>query len=200
MLPASMTLINEAFPDARRRAKALGVWAAGGAVVSAAGPVLGGALSTWDWRLVFAVNAPVCAVMLVLSVRVQRSPSRPVPFDWAGQVLALIALGAILFGLIEGGEVGYTSPVIVALSVLGAAALVLFVLVQARSAHPMMPLTLFRQRAMQVALFGGFTFIYAWFGSVFVASLYLQQELGIESVLAGLVFLPGRCCRSAATS
>lgn len=55
----------------------------------------------------------------------------------------------------------------------------------------MMPLVLFRNRPTQVALFAGFTFIYAWFGSVFVASLYLQQELGIESAIAGLVFLPG---------
>jgi DHA2 family methylenomycin A resistance protein-like MFS transporter len=58
MLPASMTLIREAFPDGVRRARALGVWAAGGAVASAAGPVLGGVLSTWDWRLIFAINVP----------------------------------------------------------------------------------------------------------------------------------------------
>lgn len=191
MLPASMTLINEAFPDSQSRAKALGVWAAGGAVASAAGPVLGGALSIWDWRLVFAVNLPICVAMLALSVRVQRSPRRPSPFDWSGQILVLVGLSSILFALIEGGEVGYGHPAIVILFVLGVVAQVLFVLVQAHSRHPMMPLVLFRNRPTQVALFAGFTFIYAWFGSVFVASLYLQQELGIESAIAGLVFLPG---------
>ncbi|MFT4110826.1 MFS transporter [Propionicimonas sp.] len=190
MLPASMTLIREAFPEARGRAKALGVWAAGGAVASAAGPVLGGALSAVDWRLIFAVNVPVCAGMLILAPHVQRSPRNGRPFDWAGQVLALIALGSIICALIEGGAIGYGRPLIVTLLIVGAAALVLFLLVQARVPHPMMPLGLFRASAMRVAMFGGFTFIYAWFGSVFLASLYLQQHLHIAPATAGLVFLP----------
>lgn len=191
MLPASMTLIREGFPDLRHRAKALGVWAAGGAVASAAGPVLGGVLSTWDWRLVFAVNVPVCALMLALSVRVPRSPRASVPFDWPGQVLALVALGALIFAMIEGGAIGYLHPLIVTLFVVGAATLALFLVVQARVKHPMMPLGLFRDGSMRVAMFGGFAFIYAWFGSVFLASLYLQQELGVVPALAGIVFIPG---------
>lgn len=191
MLPASMTLIREAFPDPRGRAKALGVWAAGGAVASAAGPVLGGALSAWDWRLIFAVNVPVCIVMLAVSLRVPRSPRSSTPFDWLGQFLALIALGSILLGLIEGGAIGYGHPLIVTLLLVGVAALVLFVVVQGRVAHPMMPLELFRTGPMRVAMFGGFAFIYAYFGSVFVTSLYLQQELRIAPAVAGLVFLPG---------
>ncbi len=190
MLPASMTLIREAFPEPSSRAKALGVWAAGGAVASAAGPVLGGVLSSWDWRLIFAVNVPVCAGMLVLGSRVRRSPRTAVPFDWAGQILALVALGSIIYALIEGGAIGYGDPLIVGLLVVGVVALVAFVLVQARVAYPMMPLGLFRAGPMRVAMFGGFTFIFAWFGSVFVASLYLQQQLHIAPALAGLVFLP----------
>lgn len=190
MLPASMTLIREAFPESRGRARALGVWAAGGAVASAAGPVLGGALSTWDWRFIFAVNVPVCAVMLALAPRVQRSPRTSVPFDWAGQFLALISLGSIIYALIEGGAIGYGHPLILGLLISGAAALVLFLLVQARVAHPMMPLRLFHAGPMRVAMFGGFTFIYAWFGSVFLASLYLQQHLHLAPALAGLVFVP----------
>lgn len=190
MLPASMTLIREAFPEARARAKALGVWAAGGAVASAAGPVLGGSLSAWDWRLIFAVNIPVCAAMLLLIPRVRRSPRTNVPFDWAGQCLALIAIGSIIFALIEGGAIGYGHPLIILLLIVGVIALAGFVVVQSRVAHPMMPLALFRPTPMRVAMFGGFTFIYAWFGSVFVASLYLQQQLDLSPVLAGLVFLP----------
>ena len=190
MLPASMTLVREAFPDSAPRARALGVWAAGGAVASAAGPILGGVLSSWDWRLVFLVNVPVCAVMLLLFIRVARSPGRPSRFDWAGQLLALIALGTLIYALIEGGVVGYTNPVIIGLFLLGAVALAAFIGVQARTRTPMMPLTLFRSGAMRVAFFGGFVFIFAWFGIVFLASLYLQQHLGMPAALAGLVFLP----------
>ncbi|MFT4295132.1 MAG: MFS transporter, partial [Micropruina sp.] len=172
------------------RARALGVWAAGGAVASAAGPVLGGALSGWDWRLIFAVNVPVCAAMLALAPRVRRSPRTSVPFDWAGQLLALVALGSIIYALIEGGVIGYGDPLIVVLLIVGVSALVAFVVVQSRVAHPMMPLGLFHAGPMRVAMFGGFTFIYSWFGSVFVASLYLQQQLHLAPALAGLVFLP----------
>jgi DHA2 family methylenomycin A resistance protein-like MFS transporter len=165
--------------------------AAGGAVASAAGPVLGGVLSTWDWRLIFAINVPVCAFMLILAARVQRSPRTPARFDWTGQFLALVGLGSIIYALIEGGVVGYLAPMIVVLLIVGVCALGLFLLVQARSDHPMVPLRIFRSRPMRVAMFGGFAFIFAWFGSVFVASLYLQQELNIPPALAGLVFLPG---------
>jgi len=191
MLPASMTLIREVFPDPWRRARALGVWAAGGAVASAAGPVLGGVLSGWDWRLIFAVNVPVCVVMLALAAWVPRSPQARVPFDWAGQALALIALGSIIFALIEGGTIGYGAPLIICLLIVGVATLALFLAVQARVKHPMMPLTLFGTGAMRVAMFAGFVFIYSWFGSVFLASLFLQQELHVAPAQAGLVFLPG---------
>lgn len=104
MLPASMALIPEASPDARQRARALGWWAAGGAVASAAGPVLGGVLAGVDWRWVFGVNVPVCAVMVVLARWLRPSPQRRVPFDWAGQVLAVVALVALVYGLVEGAS------------------------------------------------------------------------------------------------
>ena len=190
MLPASMALIREAFPDPRERARALGIWAVGGAVAGAAGPLLGGLLTTVSWRLVFGINLPVCVLMLVLLRRVVRSPRRPRPFDWAGQVLSLGALTTLMFGLIEGGHAGYGSvEVVVALSI-GVLALGAFVVVQGRVAHPMLPLALLRPRGMRIALVVGFAFMVSNFGTVFVNSLYLQQHLGLTPLLAGLVFLP----------
>ncbi|ROP74516.1 MFS transporter [Curtobacterium sp. PhB115] len=190
MLPASMALIREAFPDARERAHALGIWAVGGAVAGAVGPVLGGLLTTLDWRLVFAINLPVCAAMLVMLVRVGASVRRPSRFDAAGQVLALLALGGLVFGLIEGGATGFGSwPVVLALTV-AAGALVGFLVVEARGRHPMMPLDLFRSSGVRIALGVGFAFMVGNFGSVFVLSLFLQQHLGLPPLAAGLVFLP----------
>jgi DHA2 family methylenomycin A resistance protein-like MFS transporter len=75
MLPASMALIRQAFPDPRRRAHALGIWAVGGAVAGAVGPLMGGLLTTVNWRLVFGINLPVCIAMLVLLAPV--APSQP---------------------------------------------------------------------------------------------------------------------------
>jgi DHA2 family methylenomycin A resistance protein-like MFS transporter len=190
MLPASMALIREAFPDGRERAHALGIWAVGGAVAGAVGPVLGGALTTIDWRLVFAINLPVCILMLALLRAVQRSQQHASPFDWAGQIASIIALAALVFGLIEGGAVGFGDPVVLTSLVVAAVGISVFLRIQARGSHPMMPLHLFRSSGMRISLAVGFAFMVSNFGTVFVLSLYLQQYLGLTPLLAGLVFLP----------
>jgi len=190
LLPASTALIREAFPDPARRARALGVWTAGGAVSGAAGPLLGGLLTTLNWRLVFAINIPVCLLILAFIPRVAPSARRALPFDWAGQVLAVTGLVALVYALIDGGERGFGRPLVIVVFAVAAASLAGFTAVQARVAHPMMPLSLFRPHSMRIALLGGFTFIVGWYGTVFLASLYLQQHLGLSPLVAGLAFLP----------
>ncbi len=190
MLPASMALIREAFPDTRRRARALGVWAVGGAVAGLVGQPLGGLLTTVDWRLVFTINLPVGVGMALFLLTVARSPTRPAPFDWAGQGLAAVALAALVYGLIEGGHSGFDAPAVVATLVLAAAAIIAFVLVQARVAHPMMPLELFHARGFRIALPVGFAFMVGNYGNVFTTSLFLQQYIGLSPLRAGLVYVP----------
>ena len=185
-----MALIREAYPDSRRRAQALGIWAVGGAVAGAVGPLLGGLLTTIDWRLAFGINLPVCAGMLVLLRYVSHSPRRPAPFDWAGQALALITLGALIFGLIHGGAVGFVDPSVIIVLAVAAVGLVGFLAVEARARHPMMPLPLFHSAGLRIALAVGFAFMAGWFGTVFYVSLFLQQHLGLTPLRAGLVFLP----------
>jgi MFS transporter, DHA2 family, methylenomycin A resistance protein len=194
MLPASMSLIREGFPNPRLRAKALGVWAVGGAVAGAVGPSLGGLLTTLDWRWVFAINLPVCAAMLVLLRFVSPSPRRPSPFDWAGQVLAIVALGTLVYGLIHGGSIGFGAPSVIIALLVAVIGIVGFLLVDARVRHPMMPLMLFQSAGMRIALSVGFAFMAGWFGTVFFASLFLQQHLGLTPLQAGLVFLPAAFC------
>jgi len=190
VLPASMALVREAFPDARRRARALGVWAVGGAVSGLVGQPLGGLLTTLDWRWVFVLNVPVGVGMLAFLAAVARSPRRPRPFDWAGQVLAVLALTALVHGLIEGGHAGFGAPLVLAELLLAVLGVLAFLRVQARVAHPMMPLGLFRARGVRIALPVGFAFMVGNFGNVFVVSLYLQQHLGLSPLRAGLVFVP----------
>ena len=190
MLPASMALIREAFPDARERAHALGIWAVGGAVAGAVGPLLGGLLTTLNWRLVFGINLPVCVLMLLLLTRVARSPRRPSPFDWIGQLVALIALVSLMYGLITGGDTGFGNPVVIVALVVAGVGIAAFLRLQAVGRHPMMPLDLFRSTAMRISLFAGLAFMVGNFGSVFVMSLYLQQHLGLSPLLAGITFLP----------
>jgi DHA2 family methylenomycin A resistance protein-like MFS transporter len=170
MLPASMALVREAFPDPRRRARALGVWAVGGAVAALVGQPLGGLLTTLDWRWVFTINLPVGLGMLAF--------------------LAVVALSALVYGLIEGGHTGFTAAWVIAALVVAVLGIGAFVLVQSRAAHPMMPLSLFHARGFRIALPVGFAFMVGNYGNVFVVSLYLQQHLGLSPLHAGLVFLP----------
>jgi DHA2 family methylenomycin A resistance protein-like MFS transporter len=183
MLPASMALIRQAFPDPRRRAHALGIWAVGGAVAGVVAPLVGGLLTTVNWRLVFAINLPVCAAMLLLLAAVAS------PFDWASQTVSITALTALMYGLITGGTEGFGSPPVVASLVVAAGGIAGFLMLQGRVRHPMMPLDLFRSTSMRISLAVGFAFMVSHFGTVFVVSLYLQQHLGM-SQHAGLVFLP----------
>jgi DHA2 family methylenomycin A resistance protein-like MFS transporter len=190
MLPATMSLIREAFPDSQQRARALGIWAVGGAVAGAVGPLLGGLLTTVDWRLVFAINLPVCLGMLIGLRSIPPSPRRPVSFDWAGQILAITALAALTYGLITGGSTGFNSPSVIITLLVAVAGVAGFLLVEARGRHPMMPLELLRPSGMRISLSVGFAFMAGWFGTVFLVSLYLQQHLGLTPLQAGLVFLP----------
>ena len=190
MLPASLALIREVYPDAVQRTRAIAVWAIGGAVASAAGPVVGGALSLLSWRLIFLINLPVGMVALCLLARLPRSPRRAVPFDWAGQVAAVVGMGALTYGLIEGGGAGFGAPRVLSVLAVAVAALAAFLLAQARGAHPMVPLGLFRSRPVAVSLLVGFAFVVGFYGLVFLLSLYFQEVRGLSPLATGLAFLP----------
>ena len=190
IIPSAMALIGQAYPDPVRRARAVGVWAMGGAVASSCGPVLGGVLTLVSWRAIFFLNVPAGAVALVLLARTARSPRRPVPFDWAGQVTAVLAMGGLTYGAIEAGAAGFTDTRVVTALAVAATGLAAFVLSQARGGHPMVPLGLFRSRNVTIAVAVGFTFIVGYYGLPFVMSLYLQQQRGLSSLSAGVAFLP----------
>ncbi|MFF9198077.1 MFS transporter [Streptomyces sp. NPDC014779] len=185
MLPASLALVREAYADPLRRARAVSLWAAGGTVAVALGPVAGGALTTaWSWRGIFFINLPLGLLALALLTRVRRSARRPAPLDLPGQVTAVLALGALTFAAIEGGRAAWWA---LGLAVVSFAA---FLLIEARRRHPMVPLGLFRDRTVWVAVSAGAANTVAFYGMVFVFSLFFQQVLGLSALGAGLMFLP----------
>jgi DHA2 family methylenomycin A resistance protein-like MFS transporter len=188
--PTSLALIREAYTQARTRAKAVAYWALGGSVAAAAGPVLGGVLTGLSWRAIFWVNLPVGAAALVLLRRVKVSPRRPHPFDVPGQVLALVALVAVTYGVIEGGGRGYGAADVVVALVLAVLAGGGFLVSQRRGRHPMVPLELFRDRPVAIALAAAFLTMAAFYGVVFMQSLYFQQARGASPIQTGLLFLP----------
>jgi MFS transporter, DHA2 family, methylenomycin A resistance protein len=190
LMPASMALIRQAYADPTQRARAVAVWAMGGAVASSSGPVLGGLLSLVSWRLIFAINVPVGAAALALLTRTERSPHRQVPFDRVGQVTAVLAMGGLTYGAIEAGATGFTAPRVLFAFAVAILALAAFLAAQARGAHPMVPLELFRTRTVSAAVAVGFAFIVGYYGLPFVMSLYLQQLRGLSPLATGMAFLP----------
>ncbi|MFD7504293.1 MFS transporter [Streptomyces sp. NPDC059850] len=189
-MPTSMALVRQAFPDPARRAHAVGVWAMGGAMAAAAGPVLGGVLSLLSWRMIFWSNLPVGVITLLLLSRTPHSPTRPAPFDWIGQITGILAMGGLTFGAIEAGEAGFTAPQVLGalgLAVLSSAA---FVTAQAKGTHPMVPLELFRATTVVIATGIGFAFMVGFYGLPFLFSLSFQQQHGLSALAAGIAFLP----------
>jgi MFS transporter, DHA2 family, methylenomycin A resistance protein len=190
MMPSSMALIGQAYADPARRTRAVAVWAMGGAIASSSGPVLGGLLTLVSWRLIFVINVPAGAATLVLLARTGRSPHRRVPFDWTGQVSAVLAMGGLTYGAIEAGAQGFAAPAVLAGFTVAVVALAAFPAAQACGAHPMVPLDLFRSRTVSVAVAIGFAFVAGYYGLPFVMSLYLQQLRGLSALATGVVFLP----------
>ena len=190
MMPASMALVGQAYPAPAKRARAVAVWAMGGAVAASAGPVLGGLLTLATWRLIFFINLPVGVAALTLLARTEHSPHRKVPFDWVGQVTAILGMGGLTYAAIEAGAEGLTAPGVVTAFAVAVTALAAFLAAQARGAHPMMPLELFRSRNVSIAVAVGFAFMVGYYGLPFVMSLYLQQLRGLSSLATGVAFLP----------
>ncbi|AEW95583.1 MULTISPECIES: MFS transporter [Streptomycetaceae] len=191
MLPSSLALVRQAYPQAAERARAIALWTVGGAVSTAAGPVVGGALtSSLGWPSIFFLNLPVGLVTLLVLARVPASPRRHAALDLPGQLAAVVALAALTYGVIEGGGAGFGSPQVIGSLALAVLAMAAFVAVEAKVADPMVPLSLFRSRTVGVSLLIGFAVNAAFYGTVFVVGLFFQQVLGLSAVGAGVMFVP----------
>jgi EmrB/QacA subfamily drug resistance transporter len=193
LLPSTLALITATFPDRREQAQAIGLWSGVSAMALVAGPLLGGLLTgTLGWRSVFYVNVPVGALALVVAGRVIAESRDPAgrSLDLPGQILAILTLGSLTFALIEGNTHGWTSPPILALLAVAAVGALAFLLVESRSAHPMLALGFFRDArfssANAIAVLVGFALL----GFVFFNTLYFQTVKGYSPLQAGLRYAP----------
>jgi EmrB/QacA subfamily drug resistance transporter len=197
LVPATLAIIMATFDSARERATAIGAVSAIGALALAFGPLIGGFISQhlhWGW--IFFINVPVGVVTMAItlvSVRESRG-SGAARLDLPGLLASAVALFALVYALIEGNDKGWTSGVIVASFAVAAVAVALFLVIEARTEHPMVSLPLFRSAAFS----GGTVTMMLWafgvFGIYFFTSLYLQDILGFSPTKAGLAFVPMALC------
>ena len=192
LLPNALSLLNRTFEDPAAKARAVGIWACCSSAGASAGPVLGGFLvGGLGWRSIFFINVPVgilAFALLRVSVPERRAAGRPRPFDCLSQALAVAALASLTYALIEGRARGLGAAAVPA-AILGAS-VVLFARRQARSAAPMLPRQLPRIPAWVNANAVAFLVCFAYYGFVFMASLYLQNFRHFSPLLTGLTFLP----------
>jgi EmrB/QacA subfamily drug resistance transporter len=192
--PAALAIISTTFEEGADRSKALGVWAAIASGGAAAGLVLGGALTellSWPW--IFFVNVPVGAATLLLSLRLvpeSKDEEAHRSFDIAGAVTATGGLMALVYAIVEAEQKGWGSATTVGFFVLSVALLAAFVVIEQRSAEPLVRLSIFRVRSLTAANVVMLFVACGLFAMFFFNSLYIQRVLGYRPLKAGLAFLP----------
>lgn len=193
LVPGSLALISAAFPE-RERGRAIGTWSGFSGVAAAVGPVLGGFLvDHYSWPWAFLVNAPLGAAVIAIAawrVPESKSPAAGTRLDVRGAVLATVALGGIVFALIEAPVQGWrATPVLLAASA-GVTAAIVFVLVEQRTPAAMLPLHLFRNRDFAGANLLTLLLYAALGGSLYFLPLNLIQVQGYSAAAAGAALLP----------
>ncbi len=192
MVPGSLALIARAYPP-DLRGRAIGQWAAASALTTALGPLLGGVIlglgTEGAWRLIFALNLPLGGLAIwLIRAHVTHDPARPnQPLDAPGAALITAALGLIAYGLTMTGPAGSGQT---GLIWLGLGCLVGFVLWEARSAHPMIPMSLFANRVFSAANLATGALYFALSTVLFFLPMTVIAGWGVSEAEAALAFLP----------
>lgn len=193
MVPGSLAIISAYFPS-DQRGRAIGTWSSFSTITTAFGPVLGGFLASQGlWRMVFLINLPLAAIALyalVAHVPESRNIENTRRIDYPGTVLVTLGLAGITFGLTEGTNYGWGAPLILVSLLGGLLALIAFVIVESRSANPMVPLRLFKSRTFSGANLLTLFLYGALAGALFFFPLNLIQVQDYPSEVAAFALLP----------
>lgn len=192
IMPATLSLITTIFPP-QERSKAIVLWAGFAGAGGALGPIVSGALlEAYWWGSAFLVNLPVIALVIAAVFFLSPTSKDPesTPLDPVGALLSLVGLAALVFGIIEGPERGWSDPAVMVGFVVAVSGLVGFVVWERRSDHPMLPLSFFSDRRMSVGSGVITVAFFVMFGLFFLFSLYLQFVRGYSPLSAGLATLP----------
>jgi len=192
-MPSTLAIISAIFPDPKERTQAVGIWAAVSALALALGPFTGGFISQrWHWGWIFLINVPVGIATIAITAASLTDSREGVRrrLDLPGLATSAVALFAVTYALIEGHNRGWSSMPILGSFALSAVALAVFLLIESRSAEPMVDLSIFRSRVFS----GGTSALGLWgfgvMGIYFFTAMYLQNVLGFSPTTAGAAFVP----------
>ena len=192
LTPGALALIGATFPE-KERGAAFGAWAGAGALFGMVGPLVGGWLADHaDWRAIFWINAPLAVVtaMVTLWAMPESRDEEAKGLDWLGAVLAMAGLGALIWGLTAAPDLGCSHPGVIGGLVGGVVLLAAFLWAEAKEAHPMMPLGLFRSRVFSGVNLLTLLLYFALGGAMFFLPFELIRVHGWTATRAGSAMLP----------
>ena len=194
--PAALALLTTMFPEGRERLRAIGYYTAVSIGGSAVGLVAGGILIEWaSWRWVMFVNAPIgIAVFAAGLAALPRSTRSKGHVDLAGALTSTVGMTALVYGLIQAGQNGWTDSSTIAALAFGVLLLGVFVLIERRAASPITPLRLFGDRDRVVSYVARLLLAAVMYGLFFFLAQFMQEVLGYHPLATGLAFLPLTAC------
>ncbi|MBT5735931.1 MAG: MFS transporter [Euryarchaeota archaeon] len=192
VMPSTLSVVLVVFPS-HERGKAIGIWAAMAGVGAPIGLLVGGwAVENFDWQMVFLINVPIIIFALIagaILVPKSRDESQ-MPLDWTGALLSVMALGSLLYGIIEGPSLGWDDPMVVGAFVISVTSGSLFVYWQRKAEFPLLPLEFFREKKFTLGLLAIALAMFVMFSFMFMQMLHFQLIRGHSPLSAAIRFFP----------
>ncbi len=189
--PNALALITTTFPAGKERNRAMAVYAAMSGAGAAVGLILGGLLTEASWRWTFFINTPIGLIVAVLAIRyLGESARQQGKFDIPGAVTGTVGLTGLVYGLTHAAEKGWGDPVTLAFILGGLALIGIFLAIEARSKHALMPFRILADRTRGVSFFVMLIVGAAMFSMFYFLGIYIQNILGYSALKTGFAFLP----------
>jgi EmrB/QacA subfamily drug resistance transporter len=193
MMPTALAIVSAVYPDEEKGA-ALGILAGASAFFAALGPVLGGALTAIDWRLVFFINVPLAITAIVLTLRatprLEPDPAASRDLDLPGVVTFALAVGTLVFGLSQGPEEGWGDPTTIVPILVGIALVPVFLAIERRAKKPMIDFSLFRHENFLASNLSQVLAGMIELGLGFLTPFFLLLVVGVSPAAAGVALIP----------
>lgn len=192
-LPAALAILNVTYPEAAPRSRAIALWGGMNGLAMAIGPTVGGILvSSLGWRSLFYTVLPVAGGTVALATIGLEESAAPEGrhLDLPGQILAVITLGTLALGFIEGPGWGWSSPSVLGCFAACAMGFAAFILIEHHTSDPLLPLSIFRSAAFSAAFADATLMTFGMYGLLFLLPLYLQAIRGDSALQGGIALLP----------
>ncbi|MEO1672865.1 MAG: MFS transporter [Cyanobacteria bacterium J06631_2] len=193
LIPLSLTIVTAIYPDPEARTKAISIWSGVSALAMLAGPVLGGVfVDVLGWQSIFLFNVPLGLITLIMTLRSYREKRYAIAqhLDLPGLLFSIVTIASFTWALTDGSNGAWLSPHTIALLAVGGFSFLGFWLVESRSTHPIIPLSLLRNRTFGVLMLVQTIVFFTSGGLFFILSIFLQNIRGYSAVITGMSFLP----------